>query len=129
MASLIMAAEPLVVPVAATVVLQPIDTGSCACGLLHELTCDAWEALMPQKCPSNGRAVAERVEALRGPRCTLHMNSYLQGLVDSFLCGYGRRFCPSQSYSNAVPSSSPLAETWELFTVVAAETAEDSRLQ
>ena len=64
MAYLIMAAEPLVVPVAATVVLQPIDTGSCACGLQHELTCDAWEALMPQKCPSNGRAVAERVEAL-----------------------------------------------------------------
>ena len=45
MASLIMAAEPLVVPVAATVVLQPLDTGSCACGLQHELTCDAWEGL------------------------------------------------------------------------------------
>ena len=75
MASPIMAAEPLVVPVAATVVLQPTDTVSCACVLLPELTCDAWEALMPQKCPSNGRAVAARVEALRGPRCTLHMNS------------------------------------------------------
>ena len=63
MASLIMAAEPLVVPVAATVVLQPIDTGPSACGQQHELTCDAWEALMPQKCPSTGRAVAARVEA------------------------------------------------------------------
>ena len=81
MASLIMAAEPLVVPVAATVVLQPIDTGPSACGQQHELTaCDAWEGVlrgvtMPQKCPSNGRAEAARVEALRGPRCSLHMNS------------------------------------------------------
>ena len=38
MASLIMAAEPLVVPVAATVVLQPIDTGPSACGQQPELT-------------------------------------------------------------------------------------------
>ena len=41
MASFIMAAEPLVAPMAATVVLQSIDMGSSACGLQLELTCDA----------------------------------------------------------------------------------------
>ena len=56
MASLIMAAEPLVVPVAATVVLQPIDTGPSACGQQHELTCDAWEA---PSCLKNALQTAE----------------------------------------------------------------------
>ena len=41
MASFIMAAEPLVAPMEATVVLQSIDMGSSACGLQLELTCDA----------------------------------------------------------------------------------------
>ena len=93
-----MAVEPLVVPVAATVVLQPIDTGSCACGLQHELTCDAWEALMPQKCPSNGRAVAARVEALRG-LCYSNMHGD-RFLVASEL-GHACDSAFSQSYSKA----------------------------
>ena len=59
MASLIMAAEPLVVPVAATVVLQPIDTGPSACGQQHELTCDAWEALERSQCLKNALQTAE----------------------------------------------------------------------
>ena len=59
MASLIMAAEPLVVPVAATVVLQPIDTGPSACGQQHELTCDAWEAHERSQCLKNALQTAE----------------------------------------------------------------------
>ena len=89
MASLIMAAEPLVVPVAATVALQPIYTGSCASGLLHELTCDAWEALMAQKCPSNGRAVAARVEALRG-LCFSNMHDFRSLVATGFSRGWLR---------------------------------------